>query len=70
MNSMRDTDADWQSMAESEPFYSVLTSEEFLSARLDQAAIDRFYASGETDICWVFDKLTYHFGTFENRSLP
>ena len=68
MNSMRDTDADWQSMAESEPFYSVLTSEEFLSARLDQAAIDRFYASGETDICWVFDKLTYHFGAFEPKS--
>src|SRR5271166_5329161 len=68
MNSMRDTDADWQSMAETEPFYSVLTSEEFLSTNLDQAAIDRFYASGETDIGWVFDKLTYHFGAFEPKS--
>ena len=65
---MRDTDADWQSMAETEPFYSVLTSEEFLSARIDQAAIDRFYASGETDICWVFDKLKHHFGAFEPKS--
>jgi SAM-dependent methyltransferase len=65
---MRDTDADWRSMAETEPFYSVLTSEEFLSAKLDQAAIDRFYTSGETDISWVFNMLTHHFGAFEPKS--
>jgi SAM-dependent methyltransferase len=65
---MRDTDADWQAMAEAEPFYSVLTSEEFLSAGLDQAAIDRFYASGEVEISRVFDKLTYLFGAFQPKS--
>jgi 2-polyprenyl-3-methyl-5-hydroxy-6-metoxy-1,4-benzoquinol methylase len=65
---MRDTDADWHVLAETEPFYWVSTSEEFLSANLDQAAIDRFYASGELDISRVFDKLTCHFGAFEPKS--
>ena len=68
INSMRNTDADWQAMAETEPFYSVLTWEEFSSAKLDQAAIDRFYASGELDICCIFDKLNYHFGAFEPKT--
>lgn len=47
---MRDTDADWIRIAEIEPYFGVLASPEYLRASIDNAAIDRFYASGRADV--------------------
>jgi SAM-dependent methyltransferase len=61
---MRDTDLDWKTISETEPFYGVLTDSQFLSRNLDAAAIDRFYASGIDDIDWVWNRLKTAFGEF------
>jgi cyclopropane fatty-acyl-phospholipid synthase-like methyltransferase len=46
----RDTDADWQVIGASNPFFGVLANERNLSQNLTPDAIDEFYASGRADI--------------------
>jgi len=42
----RDTDADWARIAATEPYFGVLSDNRFLSAHLDDAAREEFFASG------------------------
>ena len=46
----RDTDADWTRIAEHQPFFGVLAEDRYRSERLDDAARERFYASGGPDV--------------------
>lgn len=45
---------DWEELARREPHFAVLTNEEFLRDRLTPAAIDRFFATGEDDVAFLF----------------
>lgn len=47
---------EWRKFGETEPHWSVLTSEEFVSANIDEN-IDRFYASGFGDLPRFFNPL-------------
>ena len=46
---------DWEELARREPHFAVLTNEEFLRERLTPEAIDRFFATGEDDVAFLFD---------------
>ena len=54
---MRDTDADWRFIAANEPFYGVVSGEEFKAANMNSAARTRFYASGEAEVQWIKSEL-------------
>jgi SAM-dependent methyltransferase len=59
---MKDTDSDWKEIAETEPFFGVLTQPMFLRENLDDEALSTFYASGRDDIAWQIDLLRKQFG--------
>ena len=40
------TDADWELWGQNDPYYGVLSSEEYLNDRLDAASRERFFATG------------------------
>ena len=46
---------DWDELARHEPYFAVLTNEEFLLDRLTPEAIWRFWSSGEEDVAFLFD---------------
>ena len=46
----RDTDADWDRIARDQPYFGVLAQPEFLVEAIDDAAKERFFASGRGDI--------------------
>jgi 2-polyprenyl-3-methyl-5-hydroxy-6-metoxy-1,4-benzoquinol methylase len=50
----------WRTLGETEPFWSVLTSDEFASANLTDASLDAFYASGQkhADLVELYAKRT------------
>jgi 2-polyprenyl-3-methyl-5-hydroxy-6-metoxy-1,4-benzoquinol methylase len=45
---------DWEALARREPHYAVITDERFLAERLDEEALQRFFASGEGDVAHLF----------------
>jgi SAM-dependent methyltransferase len=45
---------DWEELARREPHYAVLTDERYLAGRLNDDALQRFFASGEGDIARLF----------------
>jgi SAM-dependent methyltransferase len=47
--------ADWESLAQQEPFFAVLTDERFLGERMSEEDRTAFFASGEADIAHLFD---------------
>ncbi|MEA2237251.1 MAG: hypothetical protein QOC81_1975 [Thermoanaerobaculia bacterium] len=47
--------ADWESLAQSEPFFAVLTDERFLRERMSGDDLRAFFASGDSDIAHIFD---------------
>lgn len=53
---LKNTTQSWQKMGESEPFFSVLTSDIFLKDNIDMG---RFYATGEREVEKIFD-IFYH----------
>ncbi|MCA0246939.1 MAG: class I SAM-dependent methyltransferase [Proteobacteria bacterium] len=59
---MRDTDQDWKAIGESEPWYGVLTADQFLTANLTPERIDEFYALGQTEVRRVVGVLERNFG--------
>lgn len=59
---MRDTDRDWNIIAERHPFFGVLANEKFLGSSLDEATLREFYASGQQDIAFTLDVARKHFG--------
>ena len=44
------SDADWEEFARREPYFAILTDERFLGEKLDAAAMEEFFASGERDV--------------------
>ncbi|AOR77481.1 class I SAM-dependent methyltransferase [Novosphingobium resinovorum] len=64
----RDTDRDWRMIGETEPYFGVLTSETFKRDNLDDAARERFFASGRGDVRHHFSRMNALFGAFEPRS--
>ena len=53
----RDTDLDWNIIAEHQPYFGVLANERYLAANLTPEAIDEFYSTGRSDIEYVVDTL-------------
>jgi SAM-dependent methyltransferase len=49
----RDTDRDWEVIAEHNPFFGVLSNEQFLGRSLPDHVLDEFYATGEADVAHV-----------------
>jgi SAM-dependent methyltransferase len=45
---------DWEELARREPHYAVLTDERYLAGRLNDDALQRFFASGEADVEHLF----------------
>lgn len=60
-----ETDRDWEHFGHKDPHWGVLADERFHRDKLDEAALDEFYATGEEYIQWVFDtvqsKIDEHF---------
>ncbi len=50
----------WEELARTEPYWAVLTADEFRAAKLDDKTKDRFYASGEQHIQDVLRLLSTH----------
>ena len=46
----RDTDADWIELGRHQPFFGVLAEEQYRSEHIDDAARERFYATGGPDV--------------------
>ncbi|MGC4050677.1 MAG: hypothetical protein QM757_14980 [Paludibaculum sp.] len=57
------TDQDWEDFARSEPYWSVLSAEEFRRKNLRPEAIERFFRSGEESISSIVDVLGQHYGS-------
>jgi hypothetical protein len=49
----RDTDADWQALAEIEPHFGVLSEDRYRAANIDAAALETFYAEGQAEVDFV-----------------
>jgi SAM-dependent methyltransferase len=47
---MRDTDADWAAIANTQPFFGVIAAERFLTDNLTPSSVDEFYESGRADV--------------------
>jgi SAM-dependent methyltransferase len=53
----RDTDADWQRLGQTDPFWAIVTQDQYRAAHFDDAARARFYQSGVGDIDWIHNGL-------------
>jgi trans-aconitate methyltransferase len=51
---MRSSSIDWETFAQREPYFAVLTDERFLLDRMTPEAREEFYASGEADVARLF----------------
>ena len=65
---MRDTDEDWNRIAQREPYFGVLTNERFLRSRFDKASETEFFAAGEADIAYCYGVLSNMGGDFRPKS--
>ncbi|MDP9361370.1 MAG: class I SAM-dependent methyltransferase [Acidobacteriota bacterium] len=53
---MRDRSSrDWETLAQQEPWFAVLTDERFLRERMSGDDLRAFFASGEADVAHIFD---------------
>lgn len=50
----RDTDRDWEYLGNTNPYWGVLSHDRFLSTRIDDAAVQDFFATGDQHIRMVF----------------
>lgn len=57
MSIERDTDEDWVSIAESEPYFGVMSDPRFLSAQMDDAAKHAFFAAGRDYVDDILGRL-------------
>jgi len=65
-NEMRNTDRDWETIAEKAPYYGVLVHEKFRNPTA--AALDEFFATGENDIQTILATVRAQLGPFNPRS--
>ncbi|MEI8572419.1 class I SAM-dependent methyltransferase [Methylomonas sp. LW13] len=65
------TDKDWEQWGAADPYFGVLSSDEFRKDRLDARAKDEFFASGRRHIERVFQLISENFGHafFPNTAL-
>jgi SAM-dependent methyltransferase len=49
----RSTDDDWSIYGDTEPYFGVLTDDQFLRDRMDGEASRQFFASGVADVEWI-----------------
>lgn len=59
---MRNTDADWEAFARHDPYWAVLTANEFRRGNLDESARAAFFGNGEGTIADTVHTLQRHFG--------
>lgn len=57
---IRDTDHDWRLLAESEPYWAMISDESFRGKALDPAAMARFQQSGEEVVSNLFGLVQRH----------
>jgi 2-polyprenyl-3-methyl-5-hydroxy-6-metoxy-1,4-benzoquinol methylase len=55
-------EADWKKFGEIDPYYGVLSTDNFRSNKIDEVAKDKFFATGVTHVNRVFDVLKTHHG--------
>ena len=58
----RDTDSEWETFAQKDPYWAVLSSDDFRSENIDDEALVRFFRSGENYIDHVFDAISKQLG--------
>lgn len=58
----RNTDADWQELGRSQPYWGVLSHPDFLSENINDERIEAFYASGRQYIAGIVAQLERHAG--------
>jgi len=58
---MRDTDLDWNHIAETEPYWGVLSAEEYRSSAMTEEARARFFESGERQVQMFMNVIRRHF---------
>lgn len=63
------TDLDWELFALKEPYWSVLSAEEFQRQNLTPELLDRFFRSGGDHVAAILDILTRRFGLPPNFDL-
>jgi SAM-dependent methyltransferase len=63
---MRDTDRDWSLIAQTSPYYGVLTNPQYLNPTAE--ALKEFFQSGQADIDYYFQKIQQVFGEFKPNS--
>ena len=56
-----DTDRDWESFARTDPYWSVLSAEEFRNKNLTAESLDRFFHSGKAHVESMLDILMSRF---------
>lgn len=56
----RRSDTEWEAMAKSDPYYGVITLDEFRSDRMDADAKQRFFATGKAHIDFVLERIRQH----------
>lgn len=49
-----DTDSFWQSLGNDDPYWGVLTADEFRKDKLTQESVEEFYVTGERDVDFIF----------------
>ena len=59
----------WNNYGESEPYWSVITSDVYKMDTIDEASIEKFYHSGQGDIKWCFSMLPKSFVPREGKVL-
>lgn len=64
---MRDTNEDWEKLAQNNAYWAVLTEDEFKSKKLTKKHLDAFFATGRADITNLITKIKSLFPDF---SLP
>ena len=66
---MRDTDADWRHLGETDPFFGVVTDPKFHAEAITPEGIDDFYETGRQDVRQIVDMVTHLTGSPGNRVL-
>lgn len=53
----RDTDADWRFLAETDPYFAVLTLDQYHADQIGPAQLDEFYRSGQEDMALALTRI-------------
>ena len=61
MKLLKDTDAGWEKLGQSEPYWAVLTHEDYRARKLEGSARESFFDSGERHVQLVYDVIAKHF---------